>query len=113
METSEQGLERLFQLYREACPDPEPSPAFIPGIWQKIEARQTMVRTLQRWAQAFVAASAVISALLVAQSLWTARVESPVYTTTYVDTLAGPEPLEAAVYAELVNFNEVSVRDAR
>jgi len=110
METNDRGLDELFRLYREACPAPEPSASFVPGIWQKIEARQSSWRLIQRWAQALVAASAVLSALLVVHSMWRARVESPVYTTTYVDTLAGPEPLEIAAFTEMAAYTEASWR---
>ncbi len=57
----EQELDALLSAYREACPDPEPSPEFMPGLWRKIEARQTFVFTLRRLSRALVTAAAIAS----------------------------------------------------
>ena len=38
----DQRLDALFRAYREACPAPEPSANFMPNLWQRIEARQTL-----------------------------------------------------------------------
>ena len=39
---SEEQIDALFRAYRDACPTPEPGPNFMPDLWQKIEARQTL-----------------------------------------------------------------------
>lgn len=44
-------LEQLFAAYREALPDPEPSSAFTPGVWSKIETRRSPLRLLRRLAK--------------------------------------------------------------
>jgi hypothetical protein len=54
-------LNGLFQTYRAACPDMEPSPNFMPEIWRRIEERQRSQFLLGRWASAFVTAAAVLS----------------------------------------------------
>ena len=33
-------LARLLEAYRAACPDPEATAAFMPGLWQRIESRR-------------------------------------------------------------------------
>ena len=53
MATSDEQLDGLFRAYREACPDPEPSPEFMPGVWKRIEARQKFSLSLRRWTSAF------------------------------------------------------------
>ena len=55
----EQKLDNLFAAYREACLEVESSAAFVPGIWQKIEARRR-VSILQVWTRNLIAASAAL-----------------------------------------------------
>jgi hypothetical protein len=54
-------LNALFQAYRAACPETEPSVNFMPEIWRRIEERQRSMFFLGRWARAFVTAAAVLS----------------------------------------------------
>ena len=53
MEHMERKLASLWAKYREACPDPDPSPEFMPELWQKIEARRQAAVSLllRRWAE--------------------------------------------------------------
>ena len=39
-EDNEAKLDALFAEYRGAVQEPEPSRDFMPGLWQKIEARR-------------------------------------------------------------------------
>ncbi len=34
-------LDALWVEYRNACPDPEAGAGFMPGLWQRIEARRS------------------------------------------------------------------------
>ena len=34
-------LDQLFQTYRAACPEVEPSTNFMPNLWQRIESRHS------------------------------------------------------------------------
>jgi hypothetical protein len=58
---SDQKLSGLLAAYREACPEPEPNPEFMPGLWRRIEARQTFVFTLRRLSRALITAAAIAS----------------------------------------------------
>ncbi|MEK7407429.1 MAG: hypothetical protein AAB225_20320 [Acidobacteriota bacterium] len=80
-------LARLFAAYREACPDPEPDPNFMPRLWQRIEAQQFFARDLKRLAQGLVTAAVAVSLLM---GVFLTRGETPVsfYTGTYVEILA-------------------------
>ena len=53
----EQTVDRLFAAYRSAFPDPAPSAAFTPGIWNKIEARRRQTFVMS-WTRKLMAASA-------------------------------------------------------
>ena len=93
-------LEKLFGDYRDALPDPEPSGAFTPGIWRKIEARRSPVR-LWRWmAEAFVTVAALVT--LVIGTLLIPRLQrAPIYSASYVDVLAAEHSSQD--YAEAIH----------
>ena len=58
-------LEAMFAEYRMACPDPEPSANFVPGLWKRIEARRTAtVSVLRHWAQICVMATVALTVLI-------------------------------------------------
>jgi len=104
----EEELSRLFAAYREACPDPEPDPSFMPRLWQRIEAERSWGRELRRLTEVLVAAAAALS-LFMGISL--SRREAPVsfYTNTYIEVLAAnyaPDaPLDAEALAAEQEYN--------
>lgn len=55
----EQKLDNLFAAYKTACPEVESSAAFMPGIWQKIEARRR-TSIVQVWTRNLIAASVAL-----------------------------------------------------
>jgi hypothetical protein len=58
-------LDALFAEYRMACPDPEPSADFMPGMWKRIEARRiATVSVFKHWAQVCVMATAALTVLI-------------------------------------------------
>lgn len=97
--SGEEGLETrldgLFAAYRDACPDPEPSPDFMPRLWARIEGRrQTQdVFAWRRWAQAFLSLAAVACLLIVVLQV-VPQSTSAYFRSTYIDQLSeddGPE----------------------
>ena len=104
MAKAEDELNRLYEAYRRACPDPEAGPDFMPGVWRKIEARRRFTMTLRRWTGAFVTASA---ALCLAMAVYMGTVvamqqESAVLTTTYTEAL-DTDNYETMAYADVVS----------
>ncbi len=89
MDRMKDKLDSLWAEYREACPDPEPDPNFLPRLWQKIEARRASASPLlfRRWAEAFALAALAFS-LVVTTFLLPRYHRRPVYQSTYVDVLA-------------------------
>ena len=57
-------LQALFAAYREACPDPEPSPGFMPQLWRKIDANRSYTYSLKRLAQGIITAAAAAALLM-------------------------------------------------
>jgi hypothetical protein len=94
-----EDLEKLFSDYRDSLPDPEPSAAFTPGVWQRIEARRSPLRFLRRMAEAFVAVAALVT-LLIGTFLIPRLQNAPVYSATYVDVLAADHNNETLDYSE-------------
>ena len=79
MVNSEESFERLLAAY------PEPSADFMPGLWRKIESRQTFVFTVQRMARAIITTAAIAS---LAMGVYVSRIE-PRVSPTYLEQLAG------------------------
>src|SRR5271157_5007746 len=89
---AEERLDALFRAYREACPDPEASPNFMPQLWQRIEARQTFSFSLRRMASGFVTAALALSLAL---GVYMAIPRSQSYTPqSYIEALADAQPLD-------------------
>ncbi len=96
-------LDRVLAAYREACPDPEVSSDFVPRLWRQIEARQSSVVNLRKWAQAFVTAAAAIC-LLLGILMTTSSPISPFYDSTYLDVLAAEQSAGTYPDIELVSM---------
>jgi hypothetical protein len=93
-------LNALWASYREACPDPEPGAGFMPGLWQRIEARRASnVILLRRIAQVCVGATVALT-LLMGAVLIPRFERAPVYSATYVDVIAADHP---NTYVDILN----------
>jgi hypothetical protein len=96
-ENADRKLDQLFRAYREACPDVEAGPNFMPQLWQKIERRQNLPFVMRRFARVFASAAAaaclVMSLLLVLPSK-----RSPL---SYLDVLDQENPPETLAYADI------------
>jgi hypothetical protein len=101
MNVDDPKLDRLFQLYRAACPEVEPSPEFMPAIWRKIEARRSFSFTFQRVARALAAASVAIGLFLTGLNLAGER-KNVLIAPTYADALAADHTVEKIYYTEAI-----------
>jgi hypothetical protein len=107
----EDRLTELLAAYRAACPDPEPGPAFMPGLWEKIEVRRRSARVLRRWTGAFVAAATALSLFMAVHSL--RQVDPAIHALTYVDALGSEEPFETLAYGELAQLDAPNTLEVR
>jgi hypothetical protein len=102
----EERLRTLWDSYREAVPDPDASPAFMPGLWARIEERRAATLGFRRLAQRFVtvgvAICAVLGLLLVVPST-----PSPASTGTYLDALMADQSPERSAYSEFYRAESV------
>src|SRR5262245_38719156 len=78
-------LDALFQAYRRACPEPEPSANFMPHLWQEIEARQRFTFSFRRMANVMVTAAVALS---IALGVYMAMPHNSLNTYSYVEALA-------------------------
>jgi hypothetical protein len=102
MSDQHDGLSELFDRYRAACPDREPGPAFMPGVWQRIEARRSFASRVRIYARGFVTvAAAICLAIGIFGSTFTSS-SNPVYTETYVEALDNAESTESLAYADVL-----------
>ncbi len=89
MDRMKDRLDALWVEYREATPDPEASPNFMPQLWQKIEARRVETTSVFRrlakiCVMATVALALIMSVVLIPRN----NNDEVFYTGTYVDILA-------------------------
>ncbi|MCC6394479.1 MAG: hypothetical protein IT167_28040 [Bryobacterales bacterium] len=102
-------LNVLFREYRQACPDLDGSANFMPQLWQKIEARQTLPLMLGRWTRMFVSFAAALC-LAMAVILVVPHHQTSVLQTSYVEALEREHPNDILAYSDVVpdNSGEVS-----
>ncbi|MBV8070147.1 MAG: hypothetical protein JO270_09605 [Acidobacteriaceae bacterium] len=101
MENDETRLDEFFQRYRAACPDIEPGPNFMPGVWQKIEARHNFWFVFGRLARTTAAASAALCLLLLLLNL-VAPPQSRLSAFSYMDALMADHTAESLYYTEAI-----------
>lgn len=104
----DQQLDELFARYREACPEVEASPEFMPVLWQRIERRGSMAFLLPRLARLACAASAVVCLLLTALVSLPGR-SSPHPSTaaaSYADALLADHSAERTYYTEAIRTTD-------
>jgi hypothetical protein len=84
----DENLDALWVEYRDACPDRDASPEFMPKLWQRIEARRNETLFLfRRFAQVCVAATVALALLMVIIP----EFQSNTDTGTYADALAAEQ----------------------
>ena len=101
------GLDRLWTKYRAACPDPAASASFLPGLWQKIDARRRSTTFLfRRWAEVCIVASAA-AALMIATLVIPRYERAPVYQAHYIDILAADDSIADVAMASPVSETDL------
>lgn len=86
-------LDHLFAQYRLAVPDPDASANFMPELWRRIEARQSLLLRVKKLTQVFVAAAAAIC-LLLGIAVQVPVAQNTAVSGNYVDVLASANPTE-------------------
>jgi len=99
MDRMNDKLDTLWKEYREACPDQEGGPGFMPGLWQRIEARRVAnLSIFRRLTQVCVGATVALTVLMGVVLI--PRIEKAlVENASYVDVLAADHP---STYVEIL-----------
>ena len=100
MSSDDSRLDELFQTYRAACPDIEPSSGFMPGLWRRIEARHSFGFIFQRLARTATTACAAICLFLLVLNLVTSS-RTPAHA-GYIDELVADHSAENTYYTEAI-----------
>jgi hypothetical protein len=95
-------LDRLLAAYREACPDVDPGPTFMPGLWKRIEAYRSPAPALRRWAGTLVTTAVALCVLLGILTTTTSRNIPDPTRATYIEVLAAENLSEGYPYFEVV-----------
>ncbi|MGA7409771.1 MAG: hypothetical protein WBW33_04755 [Bryobacteraceae bacterium] len=107
MTEADRQLNELFERYREACPEIEPSANFMPAIWGRIEKRGSFPLVFERLTRMFVAGAVAACLLLtVLTALPARRNTSPVGPATYADALYADSSAEKTYYTEAVRSTD-------
>ena len=84
----DEKLDALWVEYRDACPAPDPSPEFMPRLWQQIDKRRIgNARVFRRLAQICVMATAALTLLIGAVVIPRIQAEA-FFSKSYADELA-------------------------
>lgn len=101
----ERELDSLLVQYRESCGSPEPSPNFMPNLWQKIEARQSKNLFFVRLARTFVAGTLAACGLLGLLLVLPGQQPSAFENSSYVEVIADADARESVPFVEPIRFD--------
>jgi len=93
-------LDALFVSYRHACPEVEPGASFMPNLWQKIEARQSVPMAVRRLSQVFVSMAAALCLLMTAITFVLSS-QTHGTSSSYVEALDAEQSMETLAYADI------------
>ena len=103
MTSDDSELNKLFQDYRDACPDVEASANFMPALWQKIESRHNFWFVFQRFGRSFMTASAALCLLLLVLNFVSASGGRVSLLSFYTDALMDDHTAEQTYYTEAIH----------
>ena len=88
MKDREQELDALFRAYRDSFADVDAGSGFMPGVWDKIEARRSFAFRVRHLTRAFLGATAVLCSLMAGIFFLADNRSAPDPHETYLDSLA-------------------------
>jgi hypothetical protein len=94
-------LDSIFAQYREACPAPELSSGFTPGIWRKIDSRRGFSLNIGRLSRRFVTAAAALCLLMAVLLAMPQTQTASIYPSTYLEALAIDHSPEDLPFSEI------------
>ena len=96
-------LDQLFQTYRAACPEVEPSANFMPALWQRIDTRHSIGFVFRSVARATMTACAALCLLLVFLNFASPFRDRAAAVPNYTDVLMAEHNVENTDYTEAIH----------
>ena len=87
MDNLNRELDSMLAAYKQALPDPEASPEFMPTLWRKIDARRNLVFRLGRLTRVFLTSAAALCLLMTGVQTFP-RLDHKAARPSYLDVLA-------------------------
>jgi hypothetical protein len=101
MTNPDDKLSELFEEYRGALPDPDPSAHFMPKLWQRIDGSRRYHLNFRRLTAVFVSAGIALSLLLA--SLVVSRQNAVFASVSYAEVLENHHIAVELVSADVEN----------
>lgn len=98
----EERLNALFVAYRDACPDRDPGPGFMPELWQRIEARERSSTLFSHLARNVMTAALALSGIMALAVSVTHSHANALPPESYVEVLAEDHARQDLGYFEPV-----------
>ena len=95
-------LDQVFQAYRAACPDVEPSANFMPNLWQRIERRHSFGFVFANMARTTFTACAALCLLLVFLNFASPFRDRMLQAPSYPDVLMSEHSAENTYFTESI-----------
>jgi hypothetical protein len=111
MTNDDSGLNNLFERYRSACPEVEPSANFMPTIWRRIESRRSFRLVFERLARPLMAGTAALL-LLLAILTFVSSQQTRLTAPSYVDALLAEHTAEKTYYTEAIRGTTPTAEDS-
>jgi len=92
--SNDEKLDALFRAFQAACPDRDPSVSFMPGVWQRIEARRRFTFSFHHMANGFVTAAVALTIVLGVYMSLPHTKASPNSPISYLEALADANTLD-------------------
>jgi Na+-transporting NADH:ubiquinone oxidoreductase subunit NqrB len=105
MMSDDSKLDQLFQNYRAACPEVEPSTNFMPNLWQRIEARHSFGFVFRNVARVTMTACAALCLLLVFMNFASPFRDRIALAPNYTDVLMAEHTAENTDFTEALHVS--------
>ena len=99
----EANLDALFEQYREACPNVEPSANFTPNLWARIDAQRGWMWHLGAYAKRMALATAAACMFLVGIQIGFSGNAESLLSRSYVDVLQDSAATEDYAYVPVLD----------
>jgi len=101
---SEAHWEALLEQYREVCALPEPGRNFMPGLWQRIDAKRSRTLRFEHAAKSLFAAAVAVSLVLGTFLFLPSQQPSAFNSGSFVEELASANAAGSGTFFEPVRL---------